>query len=184
MREEYVESAAYHEAGHMVVAALCSFPLRRCGLRIDEKGFGLASYTKPEGPKSPDIIDGIIVAADAGYVAQWEFWRWMNYPAETFPSDGSHADFGEIDELLRERHPSNGMEYRSDRERLRERCEVRVRDNWRVVDALASALWKKDWAPQAPCETKWSHQCCEKSIEGEEVIDLLGELGIVARIDE
>jgi len=102
--KKYVESAAYHEAGHMVVAALCGFPLRKRGLRIDEKGFGLACYKKQDDPKCSDT-DSIIVAAYAGLIAQEEFYSRVH--SEKWLPDGAHTDLDEINALLDKKHPSN-----------------------------------------------------------------------------
>jgi len=59
-----------------------------------------------------------------------------------------------------------------------------VRDKWGVIEALAGALWKKDWTRQAACERTWSYQCRERSMEGQEVSDLLSKFGIVIGVEE
>lgn len=41
VNEKYVEGAAYHEAGHIVVAVVQGLALRKGGLRIDERGEAL-----------------------------------------------------------------------------------------------------------------------------------------------
>src|SRR5579875_2455932 len=43
-RDEYVKSAAYHEAGHVVVAALQGMPLQEAGIRVDSEGSGVSHY--------------------------------------------------------------------------------------------------------------------------------------------
>src|ERR1700687_30489 len=53
--ERYVESTAYHEAGHIVVAAVQGLRLRRRGLRIDRLGAGLASYCDKKADGSKDL---------------------------------------------------------------------------------------------------------------------------------
>jgi hypothetical protein len=49
--EMNVESAAYHESAHIVVAVAQKIPLRRGGVHIDPRGCGIAYYwyRQPEG---------------------------------------------------------------------------------------------------------------------------------------
>ena len=49
--QRYVEGAAYHEASHIVVAAVQGLPLVEAGLRIYETGAGFAHYSvkQPDG---------------------------------------------------------------------------------------------------------------------------------------
>ena len=41
IREEYVNSAAYHEAGHAVIPALQGLWLRTRGIHVDPEGNGI-----------------------------------------------------------------------------------------------------------------------------------------------
>jgi len=72
--EEYVKGAAYHEAAHIVIAAVQDLPLSADGLRIDERGAGLADYRmkKPDGSINigPDPErERTIMATMAGRIA-------------------------------------------------------------------------------------------------------------------
>jgi hypothetical protein len=42
--QEYVDSCAYHEAGHTVVAVALEMPLRNRGVHIDTMGNGISYY--------------------------------------------------------------------------------------------------------------------------------------------
>src|ERR1017187_68943 len=77
--ERYVESAAYHEAGHVVVAAVLGLSLRPEGIRINRFGGGHASYCckKPDGSRDVGAEvqrEQTIVATMAGYIAQSKFY--------------------------------------------------------------------------------------------------------------
>jgi len=50
--EVQITTAAYHEAGHIVVAAALGLPLRPEGIMIGEDGKGFACYWK-----DPDLTD-------------------------------------------------------------------------------------------------------------------------------
>jgi len=42
--DEYVNSTAYHESGHTVVAAAQRMPLRNLGVHMDSRGCGKTFY--------------------------------------------------------------------------------------------------------------------------------------------
>jgi hypothetical protein len=46
---KYTESSAYHEAGHVVIAAVEKIPLRKDCIRIDQKGAGYSHYKTMSG---------------------------------------------------------------------------------------------------------------------------------------
>ena|SRR6185295_2121494 len=75
-----VKSIAYHESGHIVVAAVLGRPLRSSGIHIDCVNRGIAFYAqrKPKvdysGPCAGTKMDTMI-AAYAGLPAQQIFYR-------------------------------------------------------------------------------------------------------------
>jgi len=99
-----LKGVAYHEAGHMIVAALSGLSLGRCGLRLDEEGFGLACYKKPQDATSPEV-ETLIIAAYAGVSAHEEFYRL--YPEEQRPI-GAFTDMAEVEALLDKRYRVRG----------------------------------------------------------------------------
>jgi len=48
-------TAAHHEAGHIVVAAVCGLKIRTKGIVIDAAGEGLACYCKEPDDSGPSI---------------------------------------------------------------------------------------------------------------------------------
>lgn len=52
---KYVQSAAYHEAGHATVAALQGMPLQQGGIHVDSEGSGV-SYYWHRSPGSPASV--------------------------------------------------------------------------------------------------------------------------------
>ena len=185
--EKHVESVAYHEAGHMVVAAVLGFPLSRRGLRIDEKGLGLASYKKPDPKSCNTRRENIIIVANAGLIEQMKFYGADSKECRT---DGANSDHREIESLLDIQYPSppftaRGKEWSVARENLRQRSEELVEHrHWATIETLAKALLHKDWVHGTSSERRWSWQPREKSIEGKEVRDILSKFEIVVGVED
>lgn len=71
----YIESAAYHEAAHAVIAAIQGMPLRHRGIHVDSAGQGITFYwyKLPDGNLNvgADIErERTIVSTGAGLIAQ------------------------------------------------------------------------------------------------------------------
>jgi len=65
---------AYHEAGHMVAAAIRGLRLRSEGLMIDRRGWGLACYYRE--PEDSDVWrEAVVIASLAGFKAENELRR-------------------------------------------------------------------------------------------------------------
>jgi predicted transcriptional regulator len=174
----YVESAAYHEAGHIVVAAQQGMRLRKRGLRIDQKGAGMAYYESRQPDRSTDAGEepsrvSAIIAAHAGYAAQREFY------GPDCPTAGGCSDRLVMIALEDEMYSDNAQICRLDAD-LRQRSAEIVRLHWPAIGAIAEQLWAKPWEPQALDERRWSRQLYEKSMEGEELISLLKQFGVSA----
>lgn len=179
--EKYVESVAYHEAVHMVVASAQGLCLRNWGLCIDPLGAGLAcySYRQPDGSTNvgPDPSrERTIVATNAGYIAQNRFFP----DCATF---GAHCDANQVNALLDEMYSERNVWFDAKAELWKRSCEL-VDRYWPAIDALAKALWAKEWQPQVPLERRWSHQWPEKRMEGEEVMNLLSQFEISAALEQ
>ena len=96
----YVESAAYHEAGHAVVAAVQEMPFRHRGIHVDSTGQGITFYwyKLPDGKQNvgADVErERTIISTSAGLIAQRKF-----YPG--CPDDGAVQDTDLIITLLNE----------------------------------------------------------------------------------
>jgi hypothetical protein len=70
--EGRLKETAYHEAGHIVIAAATGLRLRSEGLMIDAVGEGLGCYCKDPG-ESDVSRERIIISAFAGCFAQNRF---------------------------------------------------------------------------------------------------------------
>jgi hypothetical protein len=73
---QYVESAAYHEAGHITAAVVQQMPLRSHGIHVDPKANGIAYYWHREpgdlanSDRDLEERERTIVALYAGRIAQ------------------------------------------------------------------------------------------------------------------
>jgi hypothetical protein len=171
----YVEGAAYHEAAHIVIAAVQGLPLGKDGLRVYENGAGFAHYSgkQPDGSTNlgaDPCREGTIIATLAGHIAHGKC-----YPPVEKGDANASDDFDRVRALLLEMYPDNSDQYREAQCALHKRSKELVDQHWATIKALATKLWDRDWLPQAPAAN-----CREKHIEGEEVVSLLRLYGIPA----
>lgn len=178
----YIESVAYHEAGHVVVAAVLGLRLGRHGIRLDREGRGM-SYYEFRSPRSwadavPKIdIKATIVATLAGLIAQMKF-----YPECS--THGATDDETIVDLLLKEQHPNDiiGVETLA-RMRLQKESVELVDEHWSAIEAIAKALWAKQFTPrQIEPEPMWSHSADEKVLDGLEIVSILADFHISAQL--
>jgi hypothetical protein len=176
---KYVQGAAYHEAAHIVIAAVQGLPLGKGGLRIDEQGAGFAEYrcTRPTGSTAlgaDAYKERTIIATNAGHIAHGMF-----YPPVANGDANASDDFELIQKLLREMYPTSDIRRDAAQRELLKRSKDLVEQHCESIKVLAEALWAKEWRPQLPV-AKWR----EKRMEGAEVITLLKQRGISAVLDE
>lgn len=183
--QKYVESAAYHEAAHAVIAFKEEIPLNAGGIRIDRRGNGFSHYktvklTGAMNVGSDPERERAIRSTQAGYIAQEKFYkRYLQH----LPSAGSSSDTNYINGLLEEMY-SNRNDCDDAKTALGEETRQRVEKNWQAIEALAQALWKEQWKSQAPAsgERRWSLQFAERKLDGSEVAAILDQFGIKATI--
>jgi hypothetical protein len=174
----YVESGAYHEAGHAVVAAVQGMPLRDRGIHCDELGAGITYYwfKVPNRAKNvgPEIErERTIVATCAGLIAQQKF-----YPG--CPTSGAVDDFNLVLTLLNEMYPDGDVWFAA-REKLHSDSVELVGRHWSAISTLAATLWGKPWTLRQPGEERdWSSTAHEKKMDGSEVVEVLKRCGIPA----
>lgn len=184
--DKYAESTAYHEAGHVVIAAVQRVPLSNRGLRIDQKGAGISYYrfAKPDGSAnlgSEIKREQTIRSIQAGYIAQEKFY--LRFYDQLAPS-GSSTDTDGINALLEEMYTGrNACE--NAKAVLGKQSQQLVEDNWQAIEALAQTLLAKQWESQAlpSGERRWATQTCQKKMTGPEVVDLLYEFKITATLE-
>jgi len=175
--ELYVESAAYHEAAHVVLAVALQMPLRDRGIHIDPFGCGIAYYwyRNPDGGRNVGREverEKSIISGYAGFIAQRKF-----YP-ECRPA-GSWCDSNQAIKLLDEMYP-NRDDWFAARDRLCEESRRLVEQHWGATVALAQALWSSPWTPQPPSakEKRWSECEEEKRMEANEIESILHTFGL------
>jgi hypothetical protein len=182
---KYVESCAYHEAGHAVIAAAQQIPLKAGGICIDQKGSGFSHYQvrKLIGCTSvgPDPErEKVIRPTQAGYIAQEKFYlRFF----DRLPPSGSSHDADYIRGLLEEMY-SGRNDFFDAMNKLAGETRQLVEERWHAIEALARTLLRKEWESQAPPsgERRWSTQLAQKKMDGAEVVALLRQYQISASV--
>ena len=132
----YQESAAYHEAGHIIAAAVQEMPLRDRGIHIDPNGSGIAYYWRRlPGDLARSRRDDLerkktIIALHAGSLAQARF-----FP--DCPADNWHSDGDLIAALLKEMYPNDDRGEKRANNDFRHEAERVGDQHWPVIAALA-----------------------------------------------
>ena len=178
----YVESAAYHEAGHLTAAADQGMPLRDRGIRVDPAGNGIAYYWHREPGDSADSQrdreqrERTIVALYAGRIAQQLF-----FPDT--PQEAGQADDVKTHRLLDEMHLADRQ---GTARTLCERAKELVERRWPVIESLARNLLARPISPQPQCEIEenWSNGQTteERRLNGPEVVEFFNSFGIATHI--
>jgi hypothetical protein len=185
IKEEYVNSAAYHEAGHTVIAAVQGLWLRVGGIRVDPEGNGIAYY----GHRLPGDLassardqqerERTIVALHAGKFAQVRV-----FPE--CPEANWAADLDVAAALLDEMFGSDPNARSATDETFQQQSWDLVGRHWMQINGLATELLSKPWTeqPQTEIMENWSRgeTRLERWIPGSEVVQLLSTYGVVAEL--
>lgn len=181
IKEEYVNSAAYHEAGHTVIAAVQGLWLRARGVHVDPEGSGISYYGhRMPGDLSVSVKDQAerertILALQAGRIAQQQV-----FPE--CPDENWVADADVISALLDEMVGADLRARSVADETLRQRCQQLVDKYWAPIQSLATELISKPWVEQPPIEINenWSRgkSRTERWLTGSEIIRILSGFGI------
>ena len=163
-----VERAAYHEAGHLVVAVIKRVEVGTLGILIDDCGHGYTALRlRPPGasPDYPISREASIVVLFAGLMSEKEF------DSECTGKSAS-CDLARIRELEHEEHQL--MEVDS----LRLESERLVRDHWVAVEHLAKALLAKDYNSRENLkeqneEKRWSGSLVARRLPPDEIVVIL-----------
>jgi len=181
----YPESAACHEAGHVVVAAAQGLRLSRHGIHLDADGRGISyyQYRKPKRfSAQPSEIsrEHTIIATLAGLIAQQKF-----YPDCSVC--GASDDQSFIDMLTKEIEEEDDFigtaVLRAQLDLPREATRL-VELHWLAIDAVARALWDSPITPRNfhEPEPQWSESKMEKWLPGARIVEILRRFGIEASI--
>jgi hypothetical protein len=169
------ESATYHEAGHMVVAAVLNLLIGRDGIHVDGCGQGYASYEPTESNGSSALEkERAIMSFLAGDLAKLRFYA---------NCSTCHADMLLARNLLREIYPDEKSQSEAE-SRLRSEARALVEQFWPAIEAVATAVWNKPWTP-VPEEEKGRNGFVsndERCLDGFEILGILERFGIKARL--
>lgn len=182
---KYVQSAAYHEAGHVTGTALQGMPLRQGGIHVDSEGSGVSYYWhRSPGDPAMSTSDQLerqrtVIALYAGWISQTKF-----FPDPRCPQEAWASDRATICKLLKEMHPTDPVAQSAAQEIFRNKAEEIVSQNWSVIEGLALTLLAKPETPQPQTEivAGWSQgkRKVERWMRGSEVAELLRKLGVSA----
>jgi hypothetical protein len=181
-RLNQIESAAYHEAGHITAAVVQAMPIRASGLYVDLLGCGVANYfERPLTDLGMTDLDTkerklTIIALFAGQVAQLKFYSGCD-------SSGWTNDLSNINTLCRQLQPVDEEAQNEIREDLRERTKKLINTFWHVVEELAKALLAKPCfsMPAEEVKSGWGHGEV-RNISGKEIVALFARHKIRAKI--
>lgn len=181
--EQGLKSAAYHEAGHTVAAALLKLPLREAGVHVDSKCCGVALICCRNPGDLRNTADDIqerertIIMLYAGYIAQRKFFS-------DCPCEGALKDETTANALLTEMFQSGkNLTWSATEQRLRKAAQRMVEERWNTIQALAETLWSKAPVPRFDLgpESQWSNDTGERYMTGTEVRKLLEQFQITAQ---
>jgi hypothetical protein len=97
---------------------------------------------------------------------------------------GATDDENIVDLLLKELYPHDviGLETLAQM-RLKDEAVELVDNHWPAIEAIAKALWAKPFTPrQIEPEPMWSHSADEKVLDGLEIVSILADFDISARL--
>jgi hypothetical protein len=173
------ESIAYHEAGHVVVAAVLKRPLNSSGIHVDcvDRGVSFYDYRKPDGDyfgPHAGTKEEAIIALRAGKIAQRKFYP--ECPVGILENCAA-LDEDTIQRLLRpEPGDSPELSSASDTDSLRLRAETLVNDYWPVIKEVGRALWATPRSERNKAlepRTDWSESNTEKTLDGRRLQEIL-----------
>lgn len=150
-----IKSTAYHEAGHLVAAAILGMPLCEGGMRIDLRGGGVSRYCiRMPGCLSCSSEDNLerqktIISLLSGQIAQRKYLPNLDEPSCWLEDDRL------IEELVNELTIESSDEIRAE---LSCAAEDLLDENWSLVIGLALLLWNQPITPMTEEEfvTGWS----------------------------
>jgi hypothetical protein len=181
------ESTAYHEAGHIVVAAAQGMRLFSCGIQVDSHGKGISyyDYRKPQPIRCEFDEHGrrTIVSLFAGLIAQQKF-----HP--TCSTASASKDQEIIDQLLPQMYldgtPQSENRLSEAKLKLEKESRGLVEQHWEAIQALAKFLWGRPDTPRIANEPEksWTDSPTSKSVDGAGITRILGKHGISVSIEE
>jgi len=162
------ERAAYHEAGHVLVAVIKGVRIGTLGMLIDDRDHGYAGLRLRPPRASSDFPlsrEASIVVLFAGLMAEKEF---------DYESTGKSAsdDLARIDELQAEKPELMDVEI------LKLESGKLIKEHWIAVEHLAKAVLAKDCRPRSELNERaedkgWSGSSMARCLPGKEIVVML-----------
>jgi hypothetical protein len=180
----YPKSGAYHEAGHIVTAAVQGLRLSRHGIHVDSDGRGISyyEYRKPKQfSNHPSQVsrEHTIIAIHAGLLAQQKF-----HPRCSVC--GASDDQNLVDMLIKElddEDPIIGLASFRAQVELPNEAHRLVELHWPAIEAVAEALWgNPEIERTVEPETTWSNLPVEKRLNGSRIVEILEPFDIHASV--
>ena len=160
---------AYHEAGHIVVAAATGLPLRPAGITVYEVvnnvTDGFAVYAEDEPQR-----EMVLMALLAGVRAQ----------LRQFPNSwigGAHSDECKFREIVRLHFRD---QWREMSEKLIPLVDQLLEKHWSAVAGIAERLVEIPWIPVQNAEHPRATR--KKQLDGDAVAAILQRVGITSRV--
>jgi hypothetical protein len=165
-----LEETAYHEAGHIVVAARLGLDLRPKGITIWEAAKdvmdGLAGYWDHEADWDKNLQSVL-----AGQIAQWRKF-------ERSDTSGSKPDNDYFFRVVKEHFP--GILASHVWERMTHTANDLLQAHWSAVVEIAETVIVAEWMPVAENEHRLAKR--KKRLDGEALVRILSSHGISARV--
>jgi hypothetical protein len=162
-----LEETAYHEAGHMVGAAVSGLDLKTNGIIVYEVGEladGWAFYWEDK-----PLWDSILLAVRAGQVAQLR-----KFPNSEFR--GGQQDVKNFFDVVTSQFGQNRCgEFW---ERISSEVNRLLNEHWPAVEKIAKALMQSDWVPVEPGEHPVARR--KKVLDGNALVAVLARHDISA----
>ena len=179
-----ITTAAYHEAGHIVVAAALGLSLRPEGIMVGQDAKGLACYWK-EPDRTDASVEANILASFAGFYAEKRLRAISGSQARDYFAVIWSTDWKEARAL----EGKFSLAYLGNRnihavnDELEAKAEEIIAQYWPAIDALAKILLGREWEPKKRLKsgTQWSESETAKYVTGEEVAHILAGLGITVQ---
>ena len=161
-------AAAYHEAGHIVIACALGLPVGLEGIRINSFANGQAWFWgSTDGVAvSPSQVDAVVTALFAGGI--------VHQRIGSFWQGAVAGDEWRINDLLNTLHPDIDMR-QEEYKRLKARTEELVGEHWTTIANVADALWDLPWVSK----NAHSELPKEKILNGSELVEILAPLAVV-----
>jgi len=164
-----LDETAYHEAGHMTIAARVSLDLQQKGIVIYEVGNvtdGWAFYWE-DNQQWKDIL----TALRAGHIAQQK-----KFPGSY--SLGAEIDFKKFSYIVEQHFP--GVVHSNMEEETKKKASDLLNTHWSAVEDVARGVIAADWLPVAPGEHERATRM--KRLDGNAVAAILASHNFQARV--